>query len=708
MGTAGYMSPEQVRCEKLDARTDLFSFGLVLYEMATGQRAFNGDTAAILKDAILNNTPLRCDELNSTFPPKLEQTIDKALEKDRDLRYQRAAQIAAELHGLDASRRASWRRWLVAIAGSILTVLGAAVAWSFYSRPLPRPEIKLRQLTFNSSENSVRSVAISPDGKYLAYIDQKGAHMTALGTGVVQQLPLPDAMKDSPDWQFAPWFPDGAKILGGMVPPSESYSLEQNPSTWVFPLAGAIPRKLHDDAVPSSISRDGAWIAFDTTPGLFGNRAIWIMQPDGEGAKKLFESDENSATFGAQWSADGKRLLYLKVDKSGVGIEIRDLRGGAENQVAFFTDGGLTSQLWLPDGRLVYSVMERSSNEYTCNFWAVRLDPGSGQKLGPPTRLTNWTGYCMDIQGSTADGKQIVFKQWTAQHNIYVADLNPDGTLTPTRQLTPTKYKNYVSAWTPDSKAVVFATRRTGTWGIYKQSIENEEPETALTSLPGYGVYMDHPALPQVTPDGKWVLYTVRPDENDLASLANLTRVPVEGGVPERILSANIYGPPSCANPKVATCVIAEQKDGGNSLLFLTVDPLNGRTHELASTMINPKGNYVWALSPDGTRVALLDKVGGPIHVLWITGEKPAQEVKMGDSASLDSVAWAADAKSLFVSVHNRREADLLRVDLRGNSQLLWKQEGGYGTYAIPSPDGRRLAIKSWTLDANIWMMENF
>jgi eukaryotic-like serine/threonine-protein kinase len=708
MGTAGYMSPEQVRGEKLDARTDIFSFGLVLYEMATGQRAFTGETAAIVHDAILQLEPRSAREFNAKLTSKLGSVIDKCLQKDRDLRYQHAAQIAAELHRLDASRRASWRRWLIAIAGSILTVLGAVVTWFFYNRPVPRPEIKLRQLTFSSSENSVRSGAISPDGKSLAYIDQKGAHMTPLGTGVVQQLHLPAAMKDSPDWQFAQWFPDGTKILGGLVPMNESYSLEQNPSIWVFPLAGAFPRKLRDDAVPSSISRDGSWIAFDTTPGLFGNRAIWIMKPNGEDAKKLLESDENSATFGAQWSEDGKRLLYLKVDKSGVGIETRDLRGGPDNQVAVFTDGGLTSLLWLPDGRLVYAVMERSTNEYTCNFWAVRLDPRSGQKLGQPTRLTNWTGYCIDIQGSTADGKQIVFRQWTAQHNIYVADLKPDGTLTPPRQLTPTKFKNYVSAWTPDSKAVIFATRRTGTWGIYKQSIENEEPETVVTSLPGYGVYMDHPALPQVTPDGKWVLYTIRPDENDLASLANLMRVPVEGGLPERILSGNIYGPPSCANLKVGICVIAEQKDGGNSLLFLTVDPLNGRTHELTSTMIKPKGNYVWALSPDGTRVALLDKVGGPIHVLWITGERPAREVKVRDWASLDSVAWAADAKSLFVSVHNRREAELLRVDLRSNSQLLWKQEGGYGTYAIPSPDGRRLAIKSWTLDSNIWMMENF
>ena len=131
MGTAGYMSPEQVRGEKLDARTDLFSFGLILYEMATGQRAFTGDTAAVLKDAILNNVPLPVHELNSTLPPKLEKIISKAIEKQRERRYQAAAEMHADLqilsgrtqHGLI---RRHWKGWasaaivLAAVVGSVL------------------------------------------------------------------------------------------------------------------------------------------------------------------------------------------------------------------------------------------------------------------------------------------------------------------------------------------------------------------------------------------------------------------------------------------------------------------------------------------------------------------------------------------------------------------------------------------------------------
>jgi serine/threonine protein kinase/tetratricopeptide (TPR) repeat protein len=130
IGTRGYMSPEQARGDRLDARTDLFSFGLVLYEMASGQRAFGGETAAVVRDAVLNSTPVPLRELNSTLPATLVATIDKALEKDRERRYQSAAQMRTDLlttlgRGTAQKRRQSLgsRKWKLTAAVVMLVVV---------------------------------------------------------------------------------------------------------------------------------------------------------------------------------------------------------------------------------------------------------------------------------------------------------------------------------------------------------------------------------------------------------------------------------------------------------------------------------------------------------------------------------------------------------------------------------------------------------
>src|SRR5258707_2545485 len=139
IGTTGYMSPEQVRKEKLDARTDLFSFGLVLYEMAAGQRAFTGETAAIVHDAILNQTPAPAHDLNSAVPRGLDTVITKALEKDHSRRYQSAAEMREDIERIRREARPAHnkRKWLAAIALLVVLALGTWAYWRFLNRVTP-------------------------------------------------------------------------------------------------------------------------------------------------------------------------------------------------------------------------------------------------------------------------------------------------------------------------------------------------------------------------------------------------------------------------------------------------------------------------------------------------------------------------------------------------------------------------------------------
>jgi serine/threonine protein kinase len=145
MGTVGYMSPEQVRGEKVDARTDIFSFGVVLYEMATGRRAFNGETALLIHDAILSQTPAPAHELNAAIPPKLEQIINRAIEKSPERRYQTAAEMAANLQSLtahqptvakevDVHKRSAWK-WLAAVAVMVVATLAGWLYWRAHRAP---------------------------------------------------------------------------------------------------------------------------------------------------------------------------------------------------------------------------------------------------------------------------------------------------------------------------------------------------------------------------------------------------------------------------------------------------------------------------------------------------------------------------------------------------------------------------------------------
>jgi serine/threonine protein kinase len=213
VGTVAYMSPEQVRGEELDRRTDLFSFGLVLYEMATGHRAFSGNTSGVVIDAILHRQVVPPRSLNPRLPGKLEEIIDKALEKDRKLRYQTASDMKADFERLkratESSRTVTMpavqvapsvprrRLWLVA-AGLLGLALIATLAvwrpWLGAPGPVRMPELRQRQITANPLENPVWSASISPDGQYVAFADLNGVHLRLIATGETRRLPLP------PDW----------------------------------------------------------------------------------------------------------------------------------------------------------------------------------------------------------------------------------------------------------------------------------------------------------------------------------------------------------------------------------------------------------------------------------------------------------------------------------------------------------------------------
>jgi serine/threonine protein kinase len=716
MGTAGYMSPEQARGEKLDPRTDLFSFGLVLYEMATGHRAFSGDTGPELHDAILNQVPTAARKLNPSIPALLEPIINKALQKDREARYPSAAELLTDLESLRQALlpKSHTLRWLGVAALVFAVLLVSTVVWIKNRPPAVVPNLKLRQLTFNSPENPVKSGGISPDGRYLAFNDSKGMHIQTVDTGEVRTLPLPDSpRRNEVNWEIlhASWFPDSARFIANAHPPGESEGQwsSHTSSIWMFTAAGGTPHKLRDNAMGWSVSPDGSAIAFGTSKGKYGDREIWFMDSTGGQARKIIDAGETNCLAGLTWRPDGQRVMYIRSEPPcewGKGMDTvvsSDLEGRATYTVFPPSEmKNIYDLSWLPDGRVIYAVREPQSVSatVTANYWTVRLDPLTGQPIEKPARLTNWAGFSLDYTGATADGKRLAFLEFGGHGTVYMADLLAGGTgIRNPRQFTLGE-DTYPYGWAPDSKTILFGANRNGPFAVYKQSLHSDEAEVFAGGTVGF-----RKAL--VSADGKWVIAFLEREPENPSSAGQLMRIPFTGGSPELIFQAGPMSDISCAYARTNLCVISEITEDLKQAVVTALDPVKGRGRELTRIAIDADIRDPYCdcqISPDGTHLAVDLRGGGPIRILSLGGHQE-QVVKPRGLDLAGNYHWAADGRGLYVSSTVEGNTTLLYVDLQGNTHFMWEHNV---TWAIPSPDGRHLAILSWTDNRNMWMMEDF
>ena len=715
LGTAAYMSPEQVRGERLDARTDLFSFGLVLYEMATGRQAFHGNTAAELHDAILNEAQPPARELNPELPPKLGDIIQRALEKDREARYVSASAMRADLQvlaadapkqGTTAAEKSSSKLWLrLALAGVLLTlVVSSGVLWFFRGKTPPQTQLKQRQITTNLNENAVLNGAISPDGKYLAYSDAAGMYLKLMSTGEVRSLPSPEELKGHHvDWWLA-WFPDGSRLV------AEASVIGRRDSTWTISILGGQSRKLRDNANAWAVSPNGDWIAFSTNPGPIDgdDREIWLMDAEGENAHKILEAEQNGGFAMVDWSPDGQRLAYTKwqtsPDKTELVLESCDLKGGHSTRIIPIQGEGEFK--WLAGGRIIYVKSAPDLNLGRGDLWEQRVNPTTGDPLGKPQQLTHWAGFDITSLSATTDGRQLAYRRVWAQRSVQVADLEAGAAhLSARRQLTHSEGNELPVAWTADSKTVLFVSNRAGPWGIFKQSLREENPESIVSAS-----FIDD-FHPSVSLSGDWVLFVEAQHEGGSSQSQRLMRVPLAGGHPEVVLTGHLEGQ-GCVRSPATLCVFAERTPDRKQLVFSSFEPVDGRGKELIRMDVDVIKDYDWDLSPDGSRIAIHKSTEAPIQIISLAGQATKQ-LNAAVWNSIENLHWAADGKGLYSASRSVDSSVLLYLDLQGNTRVMWEQKGtmgneSAGTSGIPSPDGRHLAMMGYTLNANMWMLENF
>jgi serine/threonine protein kinase/Tol biopolymer transport system component len=718
VGTAGYMSPEQVRGEKLDARTDLFSFGLVLYEMATGRRAFNGETAEVVRGAIVHEQQARVRDLNSKVSPDLEAIIDTALQKNRERRYQSAAEMRAAMQRLrrvpdsgrstipqeissDSQTIASFfnRRWgaIVALIAGACLIAAAALGWAWRSGRR-QPALTAVPLTQNSFEAPVVDAAISPNGNLLAYADVSGLNLKVIASGEVHSLFAPATARIG---RIA-WFPDSSTLVF-----TSTSTLGAKHELWIGSVFGGAPRLLRSDADDASVSADGSELLLTNDD----HDEIWAMDKAGGNARKLF-SKVGFYFYHPAWYAGRHRILYLLahdvVGYSGLAdasLESLDLKTGQSLTVCRpCIDFGL-----VPDGRLIYA--DGSS------LWTVPIDTQTSQPTGPPRQVTG--APLSSHPTASADGKRLVVLKGNSDPAsglgavVFVADLEDKGTRLNNVRLLTLSGSDYAHAWAPDSQAVVFESQWNGRFNIFKQGIDQGVAEPLVAGS-------DSTTRGRFSPNGDWFFYIVGNSTSDW----RLMRMAVSGGPAKLMLEGQDLENYYCSAAGANLCVVAEREQ--DQLVFYALDQaqdlppggiLRKDLRELARTDYNPTD---WGLSPDGSSIAMVRPSNreGRIHVISLDGRghsgrtvgtTPAHDVLVDGWTNLFNLNWAADGTGWYIcSRSDPAGSTFLYVDRNGHATVLQSQQGVEPFWGVPSPDGRHLAFSKTTFTDNAWLLENF
>jgi eukaryotic-like serine/threonine-protein kinase len=674
LGTVSYMSPEQTRGKELDGRSDLFSFGAVLYEMATGTLPFRGETSAVIFNAILEKAPAPATRLNPDLPSKLEDIINRALEKDLELRYQSAKEMRSELMRLkrdtDSSRQmpafssdaassssassashaasssavvavARQHKFSLGVISLVAVLLVAAGGYGIYSllsrnRPAPFQNFSVSKVTETGKSTGV---AISPDGKYI---------LSVLAENGQRSLWLRNIPTNS-NTQVVP--PSSAIYIGLRFSPDGNYlyfvrqDVGSNSFHYLYraPVLGGTPDKLVSDIDTNvSFSPDGKKIVYVTgnspQPGQY---RVTIHSLETGEEKQLATGPMNEQLWDPAWSPDGKTIVCV-ISQPGTalsGLVAVDPENGKRN--LFMTSDRLyfVRPMWLPDGKGMV-VMGQLPYAAQQQIFFVSFPDG---KISPVTRDTNsYVDLSLSADGHTAAA---VLRQVHLIQSVMALGSSQE-------QPVGTGSYNDTVSWTRDGKLLLSAAAG----GLTQANLESGSQTPFASQVLG-------PNYARACADGH-VVFSALGKRNGLGIFS----VDAEGANAKELTAGKLDSFPACT-------------PDGKTVLYQDADNILQKVSSEGGPSQKAFDFPVFSritISPDGKLAAFVTQRGNDpretLALLSLDSSQPARfleferpRVEFTFSYAIGSVAFTADGKGIVYPIHNGEADNLWLQNLDGS-----------------------------------------
>jgi len=702
LGTVAYMSPEQASGKPVDSRSDVFSFGIMLYEMATGRKPFEGDSLTSTLAKILETEPRPLIDWRSDVAPEFSRIIHRCLRKHREDRYNDTRDLAVALKDFlqetssGAVRRLSAdasvsgqvpaaptkgsRAWLGVAMG--IAVIASAVALAFLvsgltSKPFQFVPPSFQQMTFSGAASYP---TLAPDGQSLAYVaGRPGGRFQVVIQDLVgrQQLPILEA-----SWvRSLRWSPGGAELLvsgSSMDGPSQTFLVSR--------LGGATRPLRYFPFV--AWAPDGSRFAGAT----LADKQIWFTEIATGSVSSIDLDGSFSFIYEIDWSPAGTLLAFRTTDEDGRHAIRTVTADGQGQQVVIVSADALHSPRFSPQGDAVYYL---SGNKQAKKLHKMKIDPATGTPDGQPILLLSGLQAGGQVAFSS-NGKRLMYAREASHANLWMVKRQAVGEGVTTQQLTFGTFEHAAPRFSPDGSRLALTRKSVSSSNIFVMSLEEREPRQ-LTFL------TDDVWQPVWSADGLSIAFGTT-----VGGEPRVWKIEARGGTPEPYstssLSRDLAWSPGTD--------ILYQRPGDSAFHFLDPDSgdESGFMDDSGGGAADPFQFFSWMASPeyspDGTRVAISCNCPGGEGV-WVVSTDGSSQTLVHDDSELLPVGWSADGRWVYAQ---KLEAQrVVRIpSRRGAAEMLLDIPFERVGEIDIAPDGTQVVCVVPVSQSDIWLIENF